>query len=88
VNSSSLLFSSLLAIENLQNHFFFEFLVFDFDFWRNSAREKTKKQKCAAPRVCQKLPSLRRARDLSALLSERRLVFAELEKGEATGDGV
>jgi hypothetical protein len=40
-----LFFASRLAIENLQNHFFFEFLVFDFDFWRNSAREKKTKMR-------------------------------------------
>ncbi len=28
-------FFSLLATENLQNHFYFEFSVFYFTFWRN-----------------------------------------------------
>ncbi len=52
-----------------------------------------KKHKKALPHVCarrktvQTLPKLRPARDLSALLSERRLLSAELNKREAPADG-
>ncbi len=52
-----------------------------------------KKHKKALPHVCarrktvQTHPKLRRARHLSALLSERRLSSAELKTGEAPADG-
>jgi hypothetical protein len=32
-----LIFPSVLATENLENHFFFKILVFSFAFWRNFA---------------------------------------------------
>jgi hypothetical protein len=36
----SFFLGSLLMTENLQNHFFFKFLIFDFSFWRNFAIKK------------------------------------------------
>jgi hypothetical protein len=38
------LFPSLLETKNLQNHSFFEFLIFNFSFWRNfDSKKKTPK---------------------------------------------
>jgi hypothetical protein len=41
------LFPSLLATENLQNHFFF--LIFNFAFWRNLASKKSAASGCLSP---------------------------------------
>jgi len=72
--------------------FLFRILSFQFRF-PAKFRPWKKKNKKALPNVCarrktvQQLPKLHRARDLSALLSERRLLSAELKKREAPGDG-
>ncbi len=71
--------------------FLFRILSFQFRFLAKF--RPWKKHKKALPRLCarrktgQKLPKLRLARDLSPLLSERRLFSAELKKREAPGDG-
>jgi hypothetical protein len=52
VNSSPLIFSSLLAIENLQNHFFLE-SMFSISIFGDIPPVK-KTQKGAAPRLCPK----------------------------------
>ncbi len=84
-------FSSLLAIENLQNRFFFEFLVFNFYFWRNSAREKNTKRRCPA---C--VPEEKRARSFLSCMARATfpLFFRNEDSSlrswknrEAPGDG-
>ncbi len=90
MNSSPLIFSSLLAIENLQNHSFSNSMFSISIFGEIPSLKKT--QIGAAPRLCPKengpkLPKLGRARDLCALLSERRLLSAEPKQREAPGDG-
>jgi hypothetical protein len=42
---------SLLATENLQNHFFFGFLVFNFYFWRNLASKKNFFKNSITPKI-------------------------------------
>ncbi len=44
-------FFQIMATENLQNHFFFESLIFNFSFLRNSARKENKKGRFAAASV-------------------------------------
>jgi hypothetical protein len=62
------MFSSLLAIENLQDYFFFEF--FNFAFWRNFATELNGGPTCGEKKTVRNIPMtsyVHCARDLSAL---------------------
>ncbi len=91
MNASPLIFSSLLATENLQNHFFFEFLVFSFDFCRNSAREKKTKRSCPAcvpegKRSSSFLSCVARATFPLFFLNQDSCLRS-LKKREAPGDG-